>query len=608
LVRLEDGTHVPAFVDGHAQAFLPGDTETGFPTVRASICRDEDTRDFLESLGLTEPDPVDDVIRILLPAYRRGEAKPKAYAADIGRILRAFETDSQAQKDKLIAALKTTAFVRTIDLGDGSSQLEVPEDAYVSAGRLRDLFSGIAGIRVIDDKQTCLRGEKVRALLEECGATRYIYPIQTTTHLEYYEKRKLRRDAGCEDASSDWPIQDHTLRGIDDLLDQPPTLDPAARAAKAGMLWEALIELEDRRIGAFNASYRWRYVNTRSVTFDSYFIRLLNGTPWIPDAEGNLQLPGIILFESLGWRHNPYLETKIQFKKPVVEELAKEAGIDLEVIHLLQKLGLTSIDELKSRLQVGEDEDDTSQPRPSSGSSRAAGGSETSDNDDEEDYADAEAGQRRSGDGVLGHVQPRPSARAGHSAAENSVSGDRVSHPGGHGGPTGQGAPPTGGSLIGTRAQLASTSREFVSYIGAGTEEDSDRDPDGLAPADRMALEASAIELILSREPKLEATPPGNKGFDLIERGKDGEPSRWIEVKAMKVTLQERAVGLSSEQFEQASTYGERYWLYVVENASDPARSRIVKVQDPAGRASTFLFDRGWVEIAEIDDLLDKAS
>ena len=42
-----------------------------------------------------------------------------------------------------------------------------------------------------------------------------------------------------------------------------------------------------------------------------------------------------------------------------MEELAKEAGIDLEVIQLLQRLGLTSIDELKSRLQVEDDEDET---------------------------------------------------------------------------------------------------------------------------------------------------------------------------------------------------------------------------------------------------------
>jgi len=376
------------------------------------------------------------------------------------------------------------------------------------------------------------------------------------------------------------------------------------------MLWEALIELEDRRgHGVFNATYRWRYVQPRSVTFDSSFIRLLNDTPWIPDEDGEPQLPSSVLFESLGWRHNSYLATKIQFKKPIVEELAKEAGIDLEVIQLLQKLGLTSIDELKSRLQVEDDEDDTHERRPSPRGSGTPGGASSQENDDDEEEGDAEAegGRGRSGGRQGGQAgQSGPSGGGGHANAGNGAGGDRVSHPGGHGS-SGPGTSPSRGTSTGTPTQPAGDGREFVSYIAVRTEEDSERDPDGLAHADRLALEALAIELILNREPGLEAMPAGNKGFDLVERGSDGQPKRWVEVKAMIVTLQERAVGLSSEQFEQASVLGDKYWLYVVENARDPARSRIVKIQDPAGRASTFTFDRGWVEIAEIDDLLEAA-
>jgi hypothetical protein len=33
-----------------------------------------------------------------------------------------------------------------------------------------------------------------------------------------------------------------------------------------------------------------------------------------------------------------------------------------------------------------------------------------------------------------------------------------------------------------------------------------------------------------------------------------------------------------------------------------------VKIQDPAGCAGTFIYGWGWVEIADIDDLLDKSS
>jgi hypothetical protein len=611
LVRLEDGTHARAFVSGKAQAFLAGETETGFPTVRRTVCADAEAKKFLQSLGLTEPDPVDDVVRTLLPKYPGEGSKGKGYTADIARILHAFATDSTAQREKLIAALKDTPFVRTVDLGDGSSHFDKPGDLYLAAGRLKDLFSGIAGIRIVDDKQECLRGEDVRELLERCGATRYIYPVAITVNLDYYTKLQLRRDGGCEDYSADWPISDFTLRGLDQLLRQLPSLDPAARAAKAGMLWEALIELEDRRgHGVFSTNYRWRYVSTRSIALDSGFVRRLNATAWVPDAQGKLQLPSSVLLEPLGWRSNAYLATKIQFKKPVVEELAKEAGIDVEVLELLQKLGLTSIGELKTRLQVEDDDNAAGEPSSTGIPGQASSRATEPDDDDEigDDTQDEQEHRPSSAQGSAPSGQPHSASGNRQAGSGSGSSGDRAPGAGYSGGerPFSSGA--GGGTPSGSRAQPNGTRNEFVSYVAVQVDGEDERDPDGLKHAERLALEAVAIDLIRRREPELEAMPAGNKGFDLLEPGADGEPKRWIEVKAMAETLQERPVGLSAEQFNLAAAKGNRYWLYVVENAGDLVRARIVKIQNPAGRASTFTFDRGWVEIADIDDLLNKAS
>ena len=73
LIRLEDGTHVPPRVDGQPQAFLAGPIATGFPVVRAVVCASETSIDFLRSLGLTQPDSVDDVVRNVLPKYWQDE-------------------------------------------------------------------------------------------------------------------------------------------------------------------------------------------------------------------------------------------------------------------------------------------------------------------------------------------------------------------------------------------------------------------------------------------------------------------------------------------------------------------------------------------------------
>jgi len=114
-----------------------------------------------------------------------------------------------------------------------------------------------------------------------------------------------------------------------------------------------------------------------------------------------------------------------------------------------------------------------------------------------------------------------------------------------------------------------------------------------------LALEAQAIDLILAREPNWQRTPIHNPGYDLFENA-DATPPRWCEVKAMTGSLRERPVGLSHTQFECAQKHGNAYWLYVVERAG-MADARIVRIQDPAGRARTFTFDHGWLDIATVD-------
>ena len=142
--------------------------------------------------------------------------------------------------------------------------------------------------------------------------------------------------------------------------------------------------------------------------------------------------------------------------------------------------------------------------------------------------------------------------------------------------------------------------RPFISYVAVHPEE-AESDPDGLDQSARMALEAKAIDLILSREPEWRRTRTHNPGFDLYQGDEQSGATRWCEVKAMTGTLADRAVGLSRPQFDYAREHGEAYWWYVVESAGTDDAS-LVRIQDPAGRAKTFMFDHGWREVAEADD------
>jgi hypothetical protein len=577
LIRLEDGRQVLAEINGRLQAFLPSAVKTSFPAVRASVCATEKARSFLRSLRLTEPDPVDDVTLNLLPKYRKSiiSINEKEYAADIERILAAFETDSKVRREALIIALKETAFVMVVDAGDGSKSRSRPDAAYLSTERLKQLFSGVNKVFIVNDSYECLRGEETRELLEACGTTRYLQPISVNTTLSSEERNDIRRNAGLE--RSTWQaLTDVTLRGLDSLLKLLPLLAPEARQQRSNLLWEALIDLENRRGSrAFLGEYKWGYAQiSKRANFDAAFLRQLNETEWVANHSGVLERPEFVLFDVLGWQANPFLQSKIRFKPPLIETLAREAGIEPGVLDLLKKIGLTNEAELRNRLGLADKADNKGSEIPPNATNIAQEQPQVMAQD-----------LTNSGDteSLLGSTTTSAEINTGLSSGEgeNGQTGKRAS-----------------GSTS-TRHAVGSAGGEFVSYIAVKTLKE-ESDSDGLDHAARMVLESKAIDLILHKESCWKRTATHNPGYDLYVSDGRGGAVRWCEVKAMTGSLEDRPVGLSRTQFEFAQKHGEEYWLYVVEHAATD-KPRIVRIQDPAGKAETFTFDKGWIVVADTD-------
>lgn len=608
LIRLDDGTHVVARENGKAKAFLPSTIDTSFPTMRRAVCATPDVRLFLISLGITEPDPVDDVIWNVLPKYQQQEidVEDDAYAADIERIRAAFNTDSSAQKEKLRSTLRDTAFVMVLDTGDGKGYVAKPGEIYIATDRLQHLFAGVPDILIVDNEYDCLRGEDIRDLLVSCGASRYLIPQATPSGLGYSDKAQIRREAGLERASWESSPEDFTLRGLKQLLEFLPTLNPVDAATRVKVLWEALADLEARGTAAFYGSYKWGYSHeTKTARFEADFVRMLNQASWVPNTNGELVPPGLVVFDTLGWRPNPFLLTKIAFKPPIIDQLAKEAGIDPAALDLLRKLGITNVSDLTSRLGI-------SNPPPEANPSTAPEPAADEPSDDVyddakdlygDDMPDIPPGNPDpgGGDGVgtgAGGVRERTGA--------GTSRGGRQGNGGSHGGSSDNGIAREKdgikGGVQGKRTPGHAGGRPFISYVGMHPNDDSP-DPDGLDQRARMQIEECAIDLIIGLEPVLHRTPEGNSGFDLFETDSSGRQIRWVEVKSMTGTLEDRPVGLSHTQFDYAREKGDAYWLYVVEHATDPANARVLRIKNPVGNARTFTFDYGWNQVAQISKL-----
>ena len=570
LVRLEDGSHIVSHSRNQPQAFLPIEARTGFPTVRRSVCQSEDSLAFLKSLGLSPPDPVDDVIANILPKYSQDHQNNPGpdYRSDIERILAAFATDSTARRQKLASALREVRFVWAMDTGDGSHHFVRPPDAYQATQRMKELFLGVHGVLIVDDSEICLRGERIRALLEAAGSSLYLVRSSVESTLTTDEKADLRRAVGIQEITTEIAVRDWTLRGLKPLLEKIEMLAEDESAARATLLWNALCDVGNRRgQWTFQGEYIWKRFSERRAVFDASFVRLLNETAWVPDENGVLKRPGDVVFEGTGWEPNPLLLTKIRFKPPIIDQLAREAGIEPGVLALLSQYHLNTVEQFMTQLRRAGFIDDKNSTEAVPTKSTSA-------------VSVAGTGSQPSG------LEDRPAGDSGNEPQGVSQGDHERLEDGG----------------VQSRTKQDARSRagyEFIPYVAVNAENENESDPDNLTQQERMDLEEEAIGLILRHEPGLKRTPPNNPGFDLMEPGPDGQPTKWVEVKAMKKTLQDRPVGISRTQFQYAQKHGKDFWLYIVENAGDPEQAHVLPIRDPAGKTQTFSFDYGWILMGE---------
>ena len=505
------------------------------------------------------------VVERILPKYRGTQISVDAatYSSDIKRVLVAYEAIPNQQRFRLLNPLTAARFVRAIDTGSGTKSWRSPGSLYLATEPLRDLFAGVKGVPMVDFNQTCLRSESIGDLLKACGASAVLRRISYDTEFSWQEKREMREKAGCVDSSRGETVEDRTLQGLDALLTILPELDVEERSTKAKLLWESICDLADERYGEdFSGTYRWFYHYRREAKFDSAFVRKLNNTAWIPDSEGELRPPVSVRFDTLGWRTNEIAEMKIRFQPPVVQELAREAGIEEKALDLMQKENLTA-DDLRELIEIRNQLDQES---------------DTTKGDDDEPTAAIPTGTVSGGNDNDSHTSHSP---GGTGAGGSSGSGSTF-----------------GGAGTGSSADNSSGGGtwQFHSYVGVHHADESDTDsPEHAA---RMALEETAIRFILEQEPAWQRTDTNNPGFDLYQVDANGITIRWCEVKAMSGVFDSHPVGMSKRQFEEAQLRGEAYWLYVVEEVAADA-PHIVPIQDPAGQARTFTFDKGWREIAE---------
>lgn len=147
IIRLQSDQHVTPFdTSGRPHAFLPTGSNSALDTVKISVCEDEKARKFLVDIGITPPDTTDEVIRLILPAYRQSPLPPYSaseYNLQLATIAAAIESCKPDESEELRSQLRQTPFLRVCNAVDTDTcKWVTPDKLYLRSTELMKWFEG----------------------------------------------------------------------------------------------------------------------------------------------------------------------------------------------------------------------------------------------------------------------------------------------------------------------------------------------------------------------------------------------------------------------------------------------------------------------------------
>ncbi len=339
ILRLNDGSQTTPFLsDGVTpKAFLPPKEKTDFQIVGRSIVTNEQARTFLERLGLSEPDVFDEIVKTVFPKYTAEGSvliSDAEHQADIDKVVRAMDSDSELGKKKVIQAISETPFLKATD-ASGVKLFKKPSEIYLDTSEMRMYFSSVSGAWFLAD-QYAISGIETRILCD--------FGVSDLP-------RRLKRHGGLPDdlkehTTQEGTIENHELDGLEQFLESVQNKKDFEEQRKvAFVLWIFLKEHLNRNLRFFKAKYTWFYYKWREKYFNSKIFEQLQSSSWIPTKDGELEIPDKVtkdklfeefleateLIEELGISDDTIL-TELERKR----DHAKELGVSLEDIEIMK--------------------------------------------------------------------------------------------------------------------------------------------------------------------------------------------------------------------------------------------------------------------------------
>ncbi len=333
ILRLQDESHVNPFQDNgspNACLAVKTDTETLLPIVKVELSLHEKVRQFLEALGIPKLDLVEEVIKRILPKYTDDPVAvaPEENKRDLIKIERAYSTDSNEKKSRLVEQLRETPFILAEHPSSGETNYRRPNEVYFGSDELRIYFSKNNNISFVSPEYT----KDTANFLKELGVS---------DKIRIKGRSKLGSDEYVSLTETDWGDYRRGLKGFDpdinvdgleNALESPSTKRSEIIWNKIAVNYSHCIKgkilISSRRDFSPDASTYQKKIEV------SNFGKLLIDTAWLPDSNGDMHKPCDLTLDDLpeSFDRDEKLADRLGMKKKLqkkfVEGAAKSFGFD----------------------------------------------------------------------------------------------------------------------------------------------------------------------------------------------------------------------------------------------------------------------------------------
>ena len=330
VIRLEDGSQVRPFrADGRAAVFLPNTVTTPFPAVRRSIASVAAARQFLDALGLTEPDIVDEVLAGIFPRYGGldvAELDAAQHDADLEVVARAMAEAGGERRERLLGGLRVTTFLVGENAATGERRLMTPGSLYQRSKELELYFDGNADTWFADDVYgpwlVQLRAMGVRANVKVRARPRdALGYVLIADEFARHERGVEGFDPAAE------------IDGLELALNTPSH-------ARAEFVWNVLLVPNSHLVaGVVESSHREAFADSQFSDAMSTIGVLATTAAWLPGPDGSWRKPADLRLDQLppSFARDETLARFLGMAQSVVEAAARQLGLSPDVLRALSE-------------------------------------------------------------------------------------------------------------------------------------------------------------------------------------------------------------------------------------------------------------------------------